>query len=783
MQESEILSIAEKLIPAYHSEDLDNLLAMLTEGQSPSVKLLVKMELNKMMAPCTKSVDLRGRVQGECREYELDGRKHWLDDVAFNEYQKGTKKFGSYTEGVWNALCNTRNNFRVMQQRGDDQKEGLTSPDSPFEVDPVTLGFDLKRRESRLLFTTQMEMKLPSGQLVHGVSVDLSGAGGRFKVPSAFTYKQGEVVDILFTELTKKSKVVGLNDPIQYRVVGVDESYENDAVKYLRTLRITDTDVIQQVIEESLQDKSNKSRKDNQDKIIRAKTRCYEHFYLKNACSLPLFFSDNELKLVLITDNNQPIWQYWHDELNQQNLSGLFNQQRMNRILNSSSRQHTNTVYSFKHAHQRKQLFFSMLGSEASPEHLKLFWHVGAKKPTWRAFKFSLYELTDREKEALQEHAEELILTTEKLTHYGILQEIANSNEGPEYLEADKPKLASKELNPFRQVRSSKTRPTCIYFDSQSPRKEIRYHYRTKIAIKFGQKAIPGASIDFSKHGLNVMLSEPLEIKAEEMCDVSFSELQMHDKKLALSNIPYQVIRVSDKGRRLQLVIEENSHTTKTIAFLNRLIEYNQNKLIPIKEVLPTDTLLNGIHDILLDKLVCSPVFIDNRHTGLRPTVIGVSYPLEPYLTFLGKLGHEQRLSLEPIFKGRSNSLLAAPMKHVEGAEPQYHEVYISVVKFNDRVRSFETELSNDFYSNNDRVTFIQKALLMGDFYAIRVSGVPVFDPRAQLVPEDIRELAEVSSHQARNLEKELSAIVGYSELVDVTQEVLLRLGIDSDTN
>ena len=289
MQESEILSLAERLIPAFQSEDFENVLAMMTEGESPSVKLLVKMELNKMMAPCTKSVDLRGRVQGECREYELDGRKHWLDDVAFNEYQKGTKKYGSYTEGVWNALCNTRNNFRVMQQTGEDKKEGLTSADSPFEVEPVTLGFDLKRREGRLLFTTQVEIQLPSNQLVHGVSVDLSASGGRFKVPTAFKYKQGQVLDILFTELSKTSKVVGINEPIQYRIVGVDESYENDAVKFLRVLRITDTDIIQQVIEESLQDKTRKSKQDNQDIIIRAKTRCYEHAYLKNACSLPLF--------------------------------------------------------------------------------------------------------------------------------------------------------------------------------------------------------------------------------------------------------------------------------------------------------------------------------------------------------------------------------------------------------------------------------------------------------------------------------------------------------------
>jgi hypothetical protein len=91
MQQSEILSIAERLIPAYRLPDFEHLLSQMTEDESPSAKLLVKMELNRIMAPCVKSIDLRGRVKGECREYELDGRKHWFDDVAFNPITKGSK--------------------------------------------------------------------------------------------------------------------------------------------------------------------------------------------------------------------------------------------------------------------------------------------------------------------------------------------------------------------------------------------------------------------------------------------------------------------------------------------------------------------------------------------------------------------------------------------------------------------------------------------------------------------------------------------------------------------
>ncbi|MDF4598155.1 hypothetical protein P3509_01435, partial [Vibrio parahaemolyticus] len=61
MQQSEILSLAERLIPVYGSEDFDFVLGQLTEEEPPSAKILVKMELNRLMAPCKKSIDLRGR--------------------------------------------------------------------------------------------------------------------------------------------------------------------------------------------------------------------------------------------------------------------------------------------------------------------------------------------------------------------------------------------------------------------------------------------------------------------------------------------------------------------------------------------------------------------------------------------------------------------------------------------------------------------------------------------------------------------------------------------------
>ncbi|WP_070962479.1 PilZ domain-containing protein [Vibrio sonorensis] len=776
MQQSEILSLAERLIPAYNSGDFEHLLSQMTEGEAPSVKILVKMELNRVMAPCTKSIDLRGRVKGECREYELDGRKHWLDDVAFNAYHKNTRKFGSYTEGVWEALCNTKNNFRVMQQRGKPQGQEITSADSPFEVEPVTLGYDLKRKENRLKLSSQIEIELPNDQIVHAVTVDISPSGARFKVPTAFDYKLGEVVTVNYVELRKTSDVTGIRSPIRYRIVGIDESYENDAVKFLRLLRLEDSSVIEEVIQESLLNDSQRTKHDNQDKVIRARTRGYEHTYLKHTCNLPVFFSGNELTLALMTENNQSIWQYWHDERNQQTLSSLFNPERMEVLTKPGMRGSNNVLYSFTHEHQEKTLFFSMMMPEASREIRQLFWHIGAKKESWRVFRISVFELSEDDKLQLSSFSNELALKNKELTHCGILQEIADDRVAKDYLLTEKPRLPSNKLNPFIQSRNIPTLPSCLYFDAKSRRKEPRFQFRSPILLKNEAGAIVGTTLDISKRGISLALKTPCRLKADDLCHLSFEELKLYDKSLPLENVPYKVIRVNNNGRSLQLVMQEDKHTMKTIAFFGKLIDHNLDKLVAKRELLPTNELLEALHNILLDKMVSTPVFVEKRGPNLKPTVIGVNYPLLPHIALLAKLGHEARFSLEPIYKGRTSTLLADPMKRVEGAEPQYHDIYISASKFGTRIQSLETHLTTDFENLKERIRFIKDAQSMGEFYALRICGAPVFDPITALLRKDIEELTHISMHQARTLEKDISAILGYGEIIDITEEVLIRL-------
>ncbi|WP_322803040.1 PilZ domain-containing protein [Vibrio alfacsensis] len=778
MQQSEILSLAERLIPTYGADDFDFVLSQLTEGEPPSTKLLVKMELNRVMAPCTKSVDLRGRVNGECRQYLLDGISHWLDDVAFNAYHKNLEKYGRYTEGMWESLINTRNSFRLLSQN-THQKEAkpLTDPESPFLAEPIHLGYDLKRQEKRLKVQSQVEITRQKGQLIHALSIDLSCSGAKFKVPSAFKYNLGEVIQVTFTEFASKSQVSGLEEPLSYRVLAVDDCYENNAVLYLRTIRLTETNIIERVIDEALNSTAKRIRHDNQDKIIRARTRGYEHMALKHTSNLPLFFEGTELKLAMLTPNNQQLWQYWHDERNQQVLGSLFNQQRMSDLIRQGAKGTTNVLYSFTHEHNDKTYFYSMLRPEATREQRQLFWHLGAKRPSWRAFRLSIFELSEQEKDDIATLSVEFNCCSQSLSHIGILQEIADNESAQDYLLTEKPRLAANTLNAFRHPRKIIGSPKGIYFDAKSRRKEPRYRFKTPLVLKSNQAKLGGYTTDLSKRGLSIHLDEPMLLRVGEEVLINFRELQLYDKQLPLSAVPYKVVRVSPDGHDVQLMIEEYSKTMRVIAFFNRIIEHNQDKLLPQKEILPSNSLLERLHSVLLSRTLTTPVFITKSAvTSVKTPIIGVNFPLPKHIELYARLGHNQQFSLDPLFKGRSSTLIAEPIKRIDGARAKHQDIYTRVSKVGDTITEVESKLPQEFESIKERINFIKKARMMGEFYAIRVSTAPIFDPMTSMLQRDLSELTQLGVHQASKLEKELTALIGYCEFEDITEEVVVRL-------
>ncbi|QUJ68061.1 PilZ domain-containing protein [Photobacterium sp. GJ3] len=786
----EYKGLIEQLLPAYDSEDFNDLFQHLTNDLNGPTRLQVKMELNRLMAPCRQPVDLRGKVNGECRPYELHGMTHWLDDVAMNVYRRRIKAYGDqFRVGVYESLMTTRNNFRVMRQQQPEPQQAA-EPEAPpvedappFSAELLRFGYHLNRSEQRIQISTPVVLSLPYSQEVNGISADISPSGARFRVSSAFRYVEGQMVTAYFPELAKQLKDERLMQGMNYRVLGVTP-HDNESFTWLRLVLVAPNDAIKDAIEASRQQTANRSRRNYEDKIIQTRARGYEHCFLKHTSSIPLFFAGTELKYCLLTEHNRHVWEHWHDERNQSVINHLLSEERIRTLGKEGMSQCSTLIYSFTHQHEGKSYFYSAALPEMRVEERQLFWHIGAARDSWRVIRLSLYPISQDDRNQLQEIAPELLDTLSTLTHIGVLQDLTNRAGQNDYRLTEKPALPSKQLQVFRHPRNPVAATRAVYFDPKPQRSESRFLFKTPVALEVPAtpeqegSTLLGHTIDISTRGLNLRLDEPLRAKRGDQLKVTFDELLQMAKEAPLRRIPYQVVRLSPDCRNVQLTAGRGEDAARSEHFLRRLIKHNEARLPVSEEIMPAGPLLLAMHQMLLTRLNCLPYFCEKVENQVKVRAIGANKPLPTLGKLLQQSGDEKQLSLAPIFQHRVKQLLSETMRPIAVTQPYVHELYLAILPQPGQTPRVISKLFSDFQTGESRRQFTRQAREQGHFLAVRITAVPLLDPTTALIAQELAELSRVAMHRARSLEIEFTSLMGFGEFYDITDEVLLRLGL-----
>ena len=773
--------LIEQLLPIYNQPDFEAVFQLLTQHESGPIRLQIKMEINRLMTPCNKIIDLRGRVKGQCRQYTFKGLNHWLDDVAINIYHHRKAIFADqYCYGLYEELINTHNNFRILHQQQKISPSNTTPTDtqySLFQAQLIRFGYYLNREEKRLSIATQIALTLANEQQILATTVDLSLSGARCKVPTAFDYQLGQTITASFPQLAQQYQDARLNQSHYYRILAIDDIQENNSIKWLRLLALTDNTALQAIIKHDQH--QSLSLKNHDDKIIQLRTQGYEHCYLKHTITMPLFFAGENLKYSLLTDHNQHQWQYWHDERNQPVINHLLSATRI-KNLELSGISHTSTlIYSFFHEHQGQRYFYSAALPEMTRQQRLLFWQIGAKRESWRVMRLTIYPLTQNDTQTLAQLTPEMMPYCQDLSHIGTLQDLTHAEVQPDYLCGMPSTLSAQELNQFRHPRNPISQAEAIHFDPKPLRSESRFNYKTSIVLQQNQHRISGYLIDFSSRGLNIHLDQPLRCKQGDIVLIEFTQLARSTKNDILKKMPYQIIRTSPNGKNIQLITIENEDGLLGGQFLRTLIEFNLEKLALCKEPQPSPAMLLTMHQMLLTRLHSLPYFAEKVDHKIKIKAVGSNFPLSPLANILHQLSDNDRLDLDIIFKQRVKEMLANPMRPRDKPQsPFIHELYLAVEYHDNQIHKIETKLRGDFEDLATQRVYIQQARQQGELFALRITALPLLNPLTILISQKLSKLARLSLHRARALEIEFTSLMGCGEIFDITDEVLIRLEI-----
>ena len=806
--------IIEQLKPMVNEPEFNQVLLQTAADVPKEKRFLIKMEVKRLAKPCMRTIDLRGHVDGKCKKYVHEGRSHYMDDLAVDKFEEQIRVFGRYTYGVYEAVQNTENNFRLIREKELAQerahKENPTAKKrsavlEQFKVPTVNLLDYRQRNTERMNFAVAVEVFNNAGQAMRGLSVDISLEGLQIKLAKDAFFKTGETLFIFFRGLENEFAMDKKNG-IAYKLVKIIT--KND-VNYLALQR--DKDCPSPAFDKFLESfiHGNKRRyKVNMSNTIEAITsKTCEQYFSPRSPTLPVYIDVINKTLVprfaMVNEVNRETVQYWQDEDENCRLNFLLTQERLMRLLNKSDEVREIFVFSFTHLHSDKVYFYSASFEELLQKDtlLKIFLGFGSKKASWRVFKITLTDMVPEQahiplsipdsvgskvKKLNTPPSARLMSKLKNLRYLAHVTDVTSVTGQETYNEFTFNRENLSHLRVFGHPRNrAPSNIHLVRFKYEEQRIESRYQLRTQIEARFNNEDAvhKGVSEDISVHGLGLRVELNKEYKGslEGRIEVAFPRLQEIANTFDVMHLQYEIIYHNVEKNILHLKTMPGEEGKSARAFFEELIKKNKANLKVDNDEEEVPGIGQALRCINARNATSLSFLMSKEGVRYTPQACIVGKQDERITTLTTQYAEQGKVNLEFLFRDRKQDspFVQSGIKAVKLENmPLRQELFISFDASQKEPRmAIIPRYSDKFESNEQRKAFIREAMVRGQFIAIHVMLTTTGKPDMSMLQTEINYVTMYAMHRARELEKKMWSIAACSHLVDVTDEVLIRYG------
>ena len=806
--------IIEQLKPMVNEPEFNQVLLQTAADVPKEKRFLIKMEVKRLAKPCMRTIDLRGHVDGKCKKYVHEGRSHYMDDLAVDKFEEQIRVFGRYTYGVYEAVQNTENNFRLIREKELAQerahKENPTAKKrsavlEQFKVPTVNLLDYRQRNTERMNFAVAVEVFNNAGQAMRGLSVDISLEGLQIKLAKDAFFKTGETLFIFFRGLENEFAMDKKNG-IAYKLVKIIT--KND-VNYLALQR--DKDCPSPAFDKFLESfiHGNKRRyKVNMSNTIEAITsKTCEQYFSPRSPTLPVYIDVINKTLVprfaMVNEVNRETVQYWQDEEENCRLNFLLTQERLMRLLNKSDEVREIFVFSFTHLHSDKVYFYSASFEELLQKDilLKVFLGFGSKKASWRVFKITLTDMVPEQahiplsipdsvgskvKKLNTPPSARLMSKLKNLRYLAHVTDVTSVTGQETYNEFTFNRENLSHLRVFGHPRNrAPSNIHLVRFKYEEQRIESRYQLRTQIEARFNNEDAvhKGVSEDISVHGLGLRVELNKEYKGslEGRVEVAFPRLQEIANTFDVMHLQYEIIYHNVEKNILHLKTMPGEEGKSARAFFEELIKKNKANLKVDNDEEEVPGIGQALRCINARNATSLSFLMSKEGVRYTPQACIVGKQDERITTLTTQYAEQGKVNLEFLFRDRKQDspFVQSGIKAVKLENmPLRQELFISFDASQKEPRmAIIPRYSDKFESNEQRRAFIREAMVRGQFIAIHVMLTTTGKPDMSMLQTEINYVTMYAMHRARELEKKMWSIAACSHLVDVTDEVLIRYG------
>lgn len=814
--------IIERLKPLLNTSEFSEVFNILTAEIPKPKQFLIKMELKRLGQPCGYYIDLRGRVDGEVRPYEFGGKTHYMDDTAIRTFERGLKRYGKYTLGLYEEVTNTDNNYRVRHKQETTQRlQAVMSGDplvakevqQPTQVEEEKPGTKLvqfasycTRSEERMNFIIDIDIETDEEEKFQASTVDLSVSGCKLKIPNSRRLNPGQQIAVFFKGLEQEF-ALGFSHGVQYQVLDIEIV---DRSQYVRVKRVNVSD--DYGFSEFLRNfiNGNKRRyKVNLDNTLDAViVKGYEQFYLPRISSLPVFIAVREGLPVpvcaLTTENNRGALHYFQDERQQSVLMQVLSGKRIKQCLQKAPIERSTILYCFTHAAKGKLYYYTATADELAqlPQLQPVFFGFGAQKSSWRVFHLvthrthpadahmllSLPDSADGDVDKLNQPPPQLVQNMIQDFRYVVaLTDITQSEGTSHYQQLNYDEKLLSQLKMFGHPKVEDLPPLeAVAVQYVNLRAEARFLYKTRVLLKVNRETYLEANTrDFSCRGLQIEVSAPVEFAKGDKVFLALPDMQKISSKYGLQDLEYEVMAVSKNQLIMNLRIIEGDLPHQARLFFEQLIKNNRAKLTLAEETPKYAGLGNALRNMYVKALNSFPFYM-HRH-GIRYDLNAIGRGAEPnnlhrLLTVLSDKSH--KLNMGPFLKNNTINLhFANLLKQMKRQDvPKTIDVFIRYREGQSKLdQSFVTEFDFDLKTAQARQYLVQDATVNDLLFCFRIYLSRTGRPDTEHISKELSYVSVYAIHKAKVLEEELWSVVGVGDVIDITDEVLVRYSVPAE--
>lgn len=796
--------LIDQLLPHRGTPEFDSTFAELTLHMTKSSSFLLKMELNRLSAPCMRAIDLRGKVDSECFEYPFGELIHYLDDDAISTFEATTALYNDYTVGVYEAVTNAENSYRAIQQKKSaqilndqlqKQQAASNDPQAPpeesqaerrrYPAEEVLLNSQFHRSEERLKIILTIKIRLDTGRTIHCQTLDLSRRGVKIKLPARYEIEPEDALTIHFLSLAQEYDEPGVNREISYKVVNKTISEDSQQLNLERQHKVEDFDLF---LSRYLTQQRPATKVDARHLLEAIKSAGYQQLHLNNLNGLPIYFQQDEdnykATIALCNNTNRHILEYWQGQSKLQRIASLFSPQRLSTIAQSPGTPSVTNFYCFTHVAKGKRFFYSATLEELQQSGMTdLYFAFGALKKSWRVYQFHWCDLQPDHwqlRSVLPNHlhqpeplAEQYTGLLNSLSQLGYLVDI--TDESSRQLYRQRP-LDRKQINALQQFGHTTQGPQglqLVEMENQQQRREARFDYQTQVILSAGGESVVGHTVGFSVHGLQINLTTPFKGNINTMVKLALPNLQKIAKNLKLDGLNYQVLRISPNMKVLHLKIEEPGNQHQGAIFFQRLIKLNNKTLSP--QLAPPLAFTRSLNLLLSNHLCTLPLFINKEKMRYRIAKLARPFGHNRLFNLFEALSENyHEFDLYPLAKPKYfKQLFSDPLLTMDKNSPsQQMVVFIQLTVDKNNNYQCISKLVSEFEDIEEQREFILEAQKSGQFYAVKIFLNKTERMSTKALYDELLYAASQSLSQTRRTQEELDSILAVAELIDISNEI-----------